>query len=345
VIKARVFWILTLALPFLLSACAGGEKSSGQPNCDLDINNLSGTWVSLKGGGTGKDVPDPFARIQFNSEGDKATAIYTAGQVAPGNPATNKYDYERTSVSESGEALYSINMFPEKSKQRIERLKKDNRRLDVKFEGRLYITIDKNRCALTLKDFYVTYVKGEETMDSNPTGIRTYLRATDELSFVHCDEVQQLYPFAMEDPKWGDRGDPPLDAKEGIFANEPMWFHYAEKQHDGSKDEILAKQQKAGVMAKEGCTYDFEMWVRDRRVASSQKVAVEPNDKGFLHWKVQHTFDKSSASGLFVEMHRYMTCAEGGRTLAGNACTVVWPERERTAEEKAEAEAGAKKKK
>ena len=111
-IKARVFWILTLALPFLLSACAGGEKSSGQPNCDLDINNLSGTWVSLKGGGTGKDVPDPFARIQFNSEGDKATAIYTAGQVAPGNPATNKYDYERTSVSESGEALYSINMFP-----------------------------------------------------------------------------------------------------------------------------------------------------------------------------------------------------------------------------------------
>ena len=44
-------------------------------------------------------------------------------------------------------------------------------------------------------------------------------------------------------------------------------------------------------------------------------------------------------------MHRYMTCAEGGRTLAGNACTVVWPERERTAEEKAEDEAEAKKKK
>jgi hypothetical protein len=337
VIQARILWILTAAFPLVLVACAGGVQTTARTDCELDISNLSGTWVSLKGGGTGKDVPDSFARIQFTTEGDKGSAIYTAGQVAPGNPATNKYDYVRTSVSESGEALYSINMFADKSKQRIERLKKDNRRLDVKFEGRLYVTVDKNRCALTLKDFYVTYVKGEETMDSNPTGIRTYLRATDELSFVNCGEVQQLYPFAMENPKWGDRGDPPLNAKAGIFANEPMWFHYAEKQYEGSKAEVLAQQEKAGVMAKEGCSYDFEMWIRDRRLASAQKVAVESNDKGFLHWKVQHTFDKSSADGLFVEMHRYMTCAEGGRTLAGNACTVVWPERARTPEEKAEA--------
>ncbi|MBJ94651.1 MAG: hypothetical protein CMP23_09265 [Rickettsiales bacterium] len=342
---ARLFWILAVSLPFALSACMGGSSTPARPDCDLDINNLSGTWVSLKGGGTGKDVPDPFARIKFSTEDGKGKAIYTAGQVAPGNPATNKYDYERTSVSEGGEALYSINMFPEKSKQRIERLKKDNRRLDVKFEGRLYVTIDQNRCALTLKDFYVTYVKGEETMDSNPTGIRTYLRATDELSFVHCDEVQQLYPFAMENPKWGERGDPPLDAKEGIFAKEPMWFHYAEKQFEGSRDEVLTKQQKAGVMAKEGCSYDYDLWVRDRRVEGKQKVAVTPKDKGFLHWRAQHSFEKSSAAGLFVEMHRYMTCAEGERTLIGNACTVVWPERERTAEEKAEAEAEANKKK
>jgi hypothetical protein len=342
VIQARSSWILAALLPLLVAGCFGGVTTSSEPECDLDINNLSGTWISLKGGGTGKDVPDPFARVKFTTTADEATAIYTAGQVAPGNPATNKYDYVRTDVSDGGEALYSINMFPDKSRQRIERLKKDNRRLDVKFEGRLYVTIDKNRCALTLKDFYVTYVKGEETMDSNPTGIRTYLRADDELSFVHCNEAGQLYPFAMETPKWGDRGDPPLNAKSGIFASEPMWFHYAEKNFDGSRDEVLGKQQKAGVMAKEGCSYEYEMWAHDRRVSTAQKVAVEPNDKGFLAWKVQHTFEKSSAAGIFVEMHRYMSCPDGGRELAGNACTVVWPERERTAEEKAEAEAAKK---
>lgn len=344
-IQARLSWILVTLFPLLLAGCGGGTTTAAKPDCDLDINTLSGTWVSLKGGGSGKDVPDPFARIEFTTTGSEGTAVYTAGQIAPGNPATNKYDYKRESVSESGEALYSINMFPNKSRQRIERLKKDNRRLDVKFEGRLYVTVDKNRCALILKDFYVTYVKGSETMDSNPTGIRTYLRATDELSFVHCGEVQQLYPFAMENPKWGDRGDPPLDAKAGVFAEEPMWFHYAEKNYQGSKDEVREKQQKAGVVAREGCTYDFELWERDRRVASAQKVAVEANEKGFLHWKVQHTFAKSSAEGIFVEMHRYMTCPDSGRELAGNACTVVWPERSRTAEEKAEAEAEAKKKK
>jgi len=316
------------------------------PDCDLDINNLSGSWISLKGGGGGKDVPDSFARIKFTTEGDKGTAVYTAGQVAPGNPATNKYDYDRVSVSESGEALYSINMFEGKSRQRIARLKKDNRRLDVKFEGRLYVTIDKMRCALTLKDFYVTYIKGEETMDSNPTGIRTYLRATDELGFVHCAEPAQLYPFAMENPRWGPKnGDPPLDSKSGIFAKEPMWFHYAEKLFEGSAAEILEKKRKVGVVSTEGCSYDFEMWARDRRVPTAQKVVVEPDKKGRLAWKTQHTFDKSSADGIFVEMHRYMTCPEGGRTLLGNTCTVVWPERERTAEEKAEAQAAKKNKK
>ncbi len=91
-IQARFFWILTAALPLALMACAGGGGTTARPDCDLDISNLSGTWVSLKGGGTGKDVPDSFARIQFKTDGDKGTAIYTAGQVAPGNPATNKYD-------------------------------------------------------------------------------------------------------------------------------------------------------------------------------------------------------------------------------------------------------------
>jgi len=345
VIQVRPFWIL-VALPALaLAGCFGQETKTSDPECDLDISNLSGNWISLKGGGTGKDVADPFARIQFTTEGDKGTAVYTAGQVAPGNPATNKYDYDRVSVSESGEALYSINMFKDKSRQRIQRLKKDNRRLDVKFEGRLYVTIDKNRCALTLKDFYVTYVKGEETMDSNPTGIRTYLRSTEELSFVHCSEPGQLYPFAMENPRWGQRGDPPLDKKSGIFAKEPIWFHYVDKNFAGSAAEVLEKKRKAGVAATDGCTYDFELWARDRRVATAQKLAVEPSDKGKLTWKTQHTFDKSSADGIFMEMHRYMTCAEGGRTLLGNSCMVVWPERERTAEEKAAAAAGGKKKK
>ena len=131
----------------------------------------------------------------------------------------------------------------------------------------------------------------------------------------------------------------------GIFAKEPIWFHYPGKNFAGSAAEVLEKKRKAGLAETDGCSYDFELWARDRRVSTAQKVAVEPDDKGKLSWKVPHTFDKSSADGIFMEMHRYMTCAEGGRTLLGNSCTVVWPERERTAEEKAEAAAGGKKKK
>ncbi|HCP48162.1 MAG TPA: hypothetical protein DIU15_19140 [Deltaproteobacteria bacterium] len=336
-------WTHLTILSLLLGGCLNLEQEDQYAKCELDISNLEGTYISLKGGGSGSDVPDPYARVKFYTEDGKKKAMYTAGRLAPNNPATNKYEYEHRSTSEDGEAMYVINMFADKSRQRIERLKKDNRRLDVKFEGRIYVKVNKKRCSLTIGDFYVTYVKGEETIDSNPTGTRTYLRSKEELGFVHCDEVRQLMPFAMDDPNWDK--DAPLDVKTGLFAKEPAWFHYIEKNYDGSKSEIREKQHKAGVMAEDGCSYDFELWAKDRRVAASQKVAVEPKENGFLHWKVQHAFDKSSADGIFVEMHRYKTCAEGGRTLVGNACTVVWPEPERTAEEKAEAESEAAKKK
>ncbi len=340
----RLPFFVLLCITVVATGCLFPQDGDSGPagDCDLDVNNLSGTWISMKGGGGGKDVPDPFARAKFFVEDGKKKAIYTAGQISPGNPATNKYTYDLKEITEAGEALYSINMFPDKSTQRLERLKKDNRRLDVKFEGRLYVKVDLKRCALTLGDFYVTYNKGEETVDSNPTGTRGYLRSKEELGFVHCDEVRQLYAFEMEKPNWDK--DKALNPKEGIFAEEPVWLHYAEKNFEGSKEEVEKKLVEAGVKAAEGCSYDFDLWVRDRRAEGAQKVAVTPMENGFVAWKTQYSFPKSSADGLFVELHRYKTCADGKRALIGNACMVAWPEPARTEAEKAEAENETEKK-
>jgi hypothetical protein len=258
-------------------------------------------------------------------------------------PQTNKYEYDFTGMDVRGDAIYSKNMFPGKSKQRIARLRKDNRNLAVKFEGRMYVKVDKVNCVLVVSDMYVTYIRGEEKMDSNPAGTRTYLQLGPKeppLSWVHCDEPRQLAPFAAEKVNWNK--DRPLDAKKGVFAGEPVWFHYAHKLYKGK--EARAKWTADGVFAEEGATYDYELWVGDTGAGGSQKIAVEPDpaDNGRLDWKVEHTFDKSYADGVYVEMHRYKT-HDGKRELLHNACTVVWPEPARTAEEKKQMEEEAKK--
>jgi len=333
-------WLAAALLSLALIGC--GPETQKLPACDLDVENLTGDWVSLTGAGGGTDRPDKFARIRFFEEGGKKKAIYTAGQIAPKNPATNKYDYEFIEKTSLGDVMYSINMFPNKSPQRIERLRKDNRRLDVKFEGRVYVKVDAKRCALVISDMYVTFVKGEETMDSNPAGTRTYLRANPNepaLSFVHCDESRQIIPFGTRKVDW-NKQPVPLNPKEGIFKGEPAFFHWVEKAYEGSKEEIETKMVEAGAKGQDGATYDFEIWAKDSPVEGLQKIAVaaDPEDENRVQWVAEVTFDSAPVDGIFVEMHRYRTM-DGKRTLLGNACTVIWPEPERTAEEKEEAPA------
>lgn len=334
-------WTLTSLCSLMLALSACGPSASTQvQTCDIDIDHLSGDWVSLTGSGQGTDQPDKYARIRFYEDGGKKKAIYTAGRIAPGNPATNKYNYEYVSKTSLGDVMYSINMFPDKSPQRIERLRKDNRRLDVKFEGRVYVKIDPKRCALVISDMYVTWVKGKEMIDSNPSGTRTYLRANPqepELSFVNCDEPNQLLPFAEARLDW-TKQPTPLDPHEGIFAGEPLYFHYVEQTFEGSKEELAAYLVKVGALPEEGATYDYEIWMKDMREAGAQKIAVaaDPEDENRIPWVFKYTFDKSSVDGVFVEMHRYKT-KDGKRTLVGNACKVIWPEPARTAAEIEEA--------
>ena len=159
---------------------------------------------------------------------------------------------------------------------------------------------------------------------------------TPEMSFVHCDEVNQLLPFAEEKLDW-DKEPQPLDPKKDIFVGEPVYLHYIEKSFEGDKDEVKEKLTEAGIYGKEGATYDYEVWMRDIRVPEAQKVAVvaDAEDDDRIPWVYQHTFKKAPEKGIFVEMHRYQTVG-GERTLIGNACKVVWPEPERTEEEKEE---------
>jgi hypothetical protein len=317
-------WLAAVLLSLALVGC--GPETQTLPDCDLDVEKLTGPWISLTGGGGGSDRPDKYARVKFFEEDGTRKAIYTAGQIAPGSPVTNKYTYTYIEKTSLGDVLYSINMFPNKNPQRIERLRKDNRRLDVKFEGRIYVKVDAKRCSLVINDMYVTYVKGEETIDSNPTGTRTYLRANPKeppLSFVHCDESRQIIPFATREVDW-DSKPVPLDPKSGIFKGEPAFFHYVEKAYEGSKEEIRTKMVEAGVYAVEGATYDFEIWAKDHPMEGLQKIAVEadPEDEDRVQWIAEVTFDSAPVDGIFIEMHRYKTI-DGDRELLGNACTLV----------------------
>lgn len=343
-------WTLWLAIVASIGLLGCGPEKLTMPPCDLDVEALTGDWVSLTGSGSGTDKPDKFARIRFYEEGGKRKAMYTAGQIAPGNPATNKYVYDYVEKTQLGDVMYMINMFPDKSPQRIERLRKDNRRLDVKFEGRIYVKVNMGRCALTVSDMYVTYVKGEETMDSNPAGTRTYLRANPqepELSFVHCDETGQLIPFDSPSVDWTKEPVPLTrkapkegDCENCIHKGTPAWFHYVEKRFEGSADEVKEQLTKAGVYAEEGATYDYEIWMKDIRYDALQKVATvaDPEDDNRIPWIAEINLDSAPIDGIFVEMHRYKTVG-GERTLLGNACTVIWPEAELdTSEEEAPTE-------
>ncbi len=338
-------WLFAALITVALVGC-GPEKQT-LPDCDLDVENLTGDWISLTGSGQGTDKPDKFARVRFTEEGGKKKAIYTAGRLAPNLPVTNKYTYEYVEKTTLGDVMYSINMFPDKSVQRIERLKKDNRRLDVKFEGRIYVKVDPKRCALVLSDMYVTYVKGEEMMDSNPSGTRTYLRANPEepeLSFVHCTESRNnLLPFATRKVDWNAEPKP-LNPKGEVYKSEPVFFHWIEKPYNGEKDGLEEFLVENAAKPEEGATYDYEVWMKDHPVSGLQKIAVEPDaeDDNRLQWVAEVTFDSAPVDGIFIEMHRYKT-KDGKRELVSAACNVIYPEPERTAEEKAEGDKGGKK--
>jgi hypothetical protein len=329
--------VASILFAISLIGCGGGSTTVKGPQCDLDLDNLAGIFVSMKGDGTGHDTPDPFARAKFvvNDEGKKQV-IYTAGRLQEGNPATNKYTYDFVEKTTLGDLLYSVNMIPGKSKQRIERLKKDNRSLGMKFEGRLYIKINTRRCRVQIGDYYVTYVRGEETEDSNPTGTREYAQIEEDLSMVHCDAPRSLIAFDKE--LIDVEKDKALNPFEGIYALDQTWLHYLPPLYED--DELRAKQMKeAHITPEEGCTYDAELWIRDKRVEGKQKVVMSVDEKTKrVDWRVDYTFKKSSATGVYVELHRYKTCA-GKRKLVGNACNVFKPNRSRAEIAQAEEEA------
>lgn len=343
---------LATALPLLLTGC--GEPMSQPITCDLDSAKLTGQWVSLKGGGSGADVPDKYSRVSFEERDGKKVAVYTAGQLAPGNPATNKYTYDFREITNLGEALYVSDTMKDagKSKQRIERLKKDNRRLDLKFEGRIYVSVNRKNCSLTIKDMYATWVKGEEIEDSNPSGVRTFIEndfsedPTREFSMVHCDDVAGIYFFDKEEIDL--KKDEALNQKEGLYALDDLWIHYlpaVPEEESEDKEKIAEAYKKKHITATEGCTYDSELWMRDRRAPDNQKVAMAVKEDGTVDWKMKMQFKKSSADGVYVEFHRYKTCGDK-REVIGNACTVAWPNRSRAeyeAEEKKAKEEEAKK--
>ena len=328
--------LIFLLLPVLAFVALGAQNCDGgasgkagkNPNCALDANALSGIWVAVKSGPTG-DVADKFSSAKFFTEDGRKKVAFTGGILIPGNPATKKYLYDFVKVTPEGGAVFAMNMMTNKTPERIERLKKDNRRPELFFERRLTAAVDEKLCALNLKDEYVSYIKGVEKTEPTNHGEKDYREVKEQLGFVDCNEPQQLLVFKEEtlDLEKSE----PLNVREGVFAKEPVWFHYIEKQFQGTPEEVRAQLTKVGAVAEPGCNYDYDFWLRDLAAPGGEKVEVKPGQDGFLNWRHQYTFDASSADGVFVEMHRYKTCADGKRSLLGATCVAVWPEPEKDA--------------
>ncbi len=323
---------LLAGLSFLsLVACegAGGPKkaNSNLPPCDISVDTLSGDWVSFKGTGSAV-VTDKFTRAWFGEEGGKKKVVFTPGKISGENPATNKMTYEFAEKTKEGVVVFYRNLIGNRTPERIERMKKDNRKEELKFESRLEVSVEPRMCVLQISEKVRTYVKGQPQDGAGAAGDKTYGRpkAGTELSHVHCTEPQGILPFAKGEVDF--EKDQALDLKAGVFAGSKVWFHYAPIAYDElPKDEQIKKWEEVGAKAKEGCTYDFEIWTRDERVLTAQKLPVTPKaETGILPWIWETAFDKSAVAGVFVEMHRYATCG-GERKLLSNACTVVWPER------------------
>jgi hypothetical protein len=333
-------WILSLLLVVaMVSGCP--SQTAQQVECKLDPANVSGQWLSLKAG-PGGDSMDPSGRVEFRTVDGKKQARYSAGPAAPGSPATNKATYEFSRVNDKKEAIYVLNLIQGKTPERIERLKKDNRKKEMKFEARLIVGVETKRCLLTINDVAVSYVKGKEEEEANPAGQRSFAPwdttkpDKQPFSMEHCTDVGALVAF--DKPQIDLEKDKALDHREGVYAKEPVYFNYLPHGEPEDKDALAKWVKEKGLVSEPGCTYDFEGWMRDHLV--TDKTEVKPLPDGYVDWVWMTSFEQSNATGDFLEMHRYKTC-DGKRTLISNACTIVWPNRSRAEYEEAAKGAGA----
>ena len=216
--RRSIFCFLVILLTAALSACGESTQQTPASTCNLDAQNLDtihGRWVSLSGGGSGRAQPDRFVRAKFFKEstkdGEKQRVHFIPGKQIDYDPRTHKYVYEFKEYDHHGDAIYEILLDPKSgrplvdvptmTKRRRELIKSDNEDRGRKFEGRLYVKVDQAQCSLVVSDMYVTYLRGEMTLDSNESGIRTYRRISneeEEMSWVECDEFKRIFPFAEE---------------------------------------------------------------------------------------------------------------------------------------------------
>lgn len=324
---ARLLPVL-LIVPLFVLGCGGegGEKKkkANLPPCDIDVEKLDGDWVSVKGTGS-QAVADKFTRVHFAEEGGKKVLYFTGGRIFPDNPATNKWKYDFIEKDKDGALHFMRGLIQGKTPERIERLKKDNRDKAKRFESRLVIKKEPRMCVLEIAERNRSYVKGEAVDEPGQTGERQYSKVKEELSHVHCQDTARLIPYDKATVDFAK--DQPLDPNTGVIEQAKVFFHWSPMLPEGlAGDDLNKKLLEIGARATDGCTYDFEMWMRDVRVLSAQKVAVTPGADGVVPWIWETAFEKSSADGIFVEMHRYATC-NGERKLLTNACNVVRPER------------------
>lgn len=324
--------VVCLLLPLLVAGCGGGgsegAKNAKLPPCDIDVDRISGDWVAVKGTGSSAQA-DKFTRVHFAEEGGKKVAYFTGGKIFPDNPATNKWKYEFVEKAADGTLHFqrALPFIQGKDAKRVERLKKDNREKARKFESRLVVKKEPRMCVLEIAEKNRSYVKGVAEDEPGQTGERQYTKIKEELSHVHCADTARLIPYDKAEVDVAK--DQPLDPNTGVIEQAKVFFHWSPKTAEGLEGEALTKSLlESGAKATEGCTYDFEMWMRDVRVLSAQKIPVTPKEDGTLPWIWETNFEKSSADGIFVEMHRYATCG-GERKLLTNACNVVRPERKK----------------
>ncbi len=342
--------MIGLSALMLSTACEENKKgftvgSAGDAEgCTLSLDTLADSeWLFLKALPDKSEVPDISTRLKFESKDGKLAARYNVGSVS------DMYDYDCEVVGEelhckeppkvkdwcqafeaggkTCDAATLRTMEPSLTDEEIAKGMKEaqevigkykgtdkwdhfvlnNNNLGNKLRGILYIKVDKRHCRLRITDNYQTIFNGKKREDSNPAGTNAFVKNDQgELSWEHCTARDLLALESAEFPK-----------KPQNASHQARWAPGKE-----AHQWLLSEAHR---VPKDGCTYDYDVYVSGRPTLKGQTPETVDVRRGKeLRWHFAHTFADASttAQGEITQMVVRTQC-EGKETDTIVACNAV----------------------
>lgn len=347
--------LLTLSAPaalIALTACEEKTTSFGKVDataCAHTTETLAGTtWLynKLAADGSGVRTPDEQTRLRFIEEGGQVKAQYTVGSFSDVYTYSCEMKGEELFCQEDLKLVdYCKSMYvadkectpetlakmapdatPEAIAKAAEEAKKtvdeyreketwphfvfNNNNLGNKLRGKLYAKMKTKQCYLQVTDMYTTIYNGEFKEDSNPVGTDQFAETKDEFMWEHCTDsgdmvATKVEKFPESEEELNEQACYP-NAGCTVAPGEAVYYHYIGQD---------------GRVAKEGCTYSYDVYADWRPVSKDQTAEiVDFKDAKEVRWGFTQTFQDSGAH--VVEIVRYATC-DGKKEQVEVACNLV----------------------